>query len=242
MATHSTEHSKLGQGEKILIAHDTEALLAKLYYWLHRDDYEIIESSNNDKIFDLVYEDRPRIIIISPILDGESTEKLCDTLRAHPETALIPIVIIASATELVVFKGSLLDSLASKRKYAIEEASTLKLIRKLLDKVPPMPLDKIKLGALIINTREKYVEFSKRKIELRDMEYRLLLYLASQPDVVKSRQAIIGALHKPGFQITERTVDVQVRNLRKALGKGGAHIKSVYGQGYMCTSTKKHSN
>jgi two-component system phosphate regulon response regulator PhoB len=69
-------------------------------------------------------------------------------------------------------------------------------------------------------------------VELTATEFRLLLYLVSQPCNVFSRQQILQGLNDGIFAVTDRAVDVQISGLRKKLGSAAKYLETVRGCGY----------
>ncbi len=225
--------------ESILIANDNEGLLAKLYYWLHREGFDTYTISDSNDLYLSLKDRPPRVIMLGTTLGKTGTQELCRQLKSYPATEKLPIILVGSKKELDCYEAK--DSVDACLKIPCKAADVVETVVTIVDNIAPPVANYIKLGLLGIDTQKKKVYFGQNEILLREMEYLLLVYLASQPGVVKSREAIIGALHNPGFRITPRTVDVHIRHLRSALGKGGAHIKSVYGKGYMCTPTRSRS-
>ena len=68
-------------------------------------------------------------------------------------------------------------------------------------------------------------------ITLTSTEFRILLFLATHPGWVYTRDQIINAIHEEQVAVTDRTVDVQIVGLRKKLGKQ-EYIETVRGIGY----------
>ena len=94
---------------------------------------------------------------------------------------------------------------------------------------------KIELGELVIEPLARRIRYRGQRVDLAPNEFNLLLHLAHQPDRVFTREDIIKLIGKPSEQIDNRTVDVWIGRLRKALKLTGAPdiIRTVRPMGYM---------
>ena len=94
---------------------------------------------------------------------------------------------------------------------------------------------KIELGELAIEPLARRIRYRGQRVDLAPNEFNLLLHLAHQPDRVFTREDIIKLIGKPSEEIDNRTVDVWIGRLRKALKLAGAPdiIRTVRPMGYM---------
>ncbi|RYZ82973.1 MAG: response regulator transcription factor [Proteobacteria bacterium] len=97
-------------------------------------------------------------------------------------------------------------------------------------------LDVIRCGPLELNktTQRAYKTDGgeKQEIDLSSLEFKLLLYFATNPDVVLSRDRILDSVWGEGRYVDARAVDTHVSKVRKKLGLAGDVISSVHGTGY----------
>jgi len=102
----------------------------------------------------------------------------------------------------------------------------------------PRVNERLELGALLVDLAALQARWNGRALDLRPNEFRLLHFLAQNPDRVLSRGALIAALGKQEPPIDERTVDVWVGRLRRALRKVGAgeRVRTVRSLGYVYDS------
>ncbi|QZH75769.1 MAG: response regulator transcription factor [Erythrobacter sp.] len=93
----------------------------------------------------------------------------------------------------------------------------------------------IEHGDLVINTGSEHARWQGERIVLRPNEFRVLRFLAENPDRIFSRQELIEALGKAGDPEYLRTVDVWIKRLRVGLrDAGAAHLlRTVHGKGYV---------
>ncbi len=90
----------------------------------------------------------------------------------------------------------------------------------------------IRTWNVTINRNRHKVVVDGELIELTATEFRLLLYLVSQPCDVFSRQKILEGINDGVFAVTDRAVDVHISDLRKKLGSAAKHLETVRGCGY----------
>jgi len=102
----------------------------------------------------------------------------------------------------------------------------------------PRVNERLELGALLVDLAALQARWNGRALDLRPNEFRLLHFLAQNPDRVLSRGDLIAALGKQEPPIDERTVDVWVGRLRRALRKVGAgeRVRTVRSLGYVYDS------
>jgi two-component system, OmpR family, phosphate regulon response regulator PhoB len=98
--------------------------------------------------------------------------------------------------------------------------------------------ERVELGNLVVDFAAFRARWKNRPIELGPNEFRLLGHFACQPDRVHSRTSLIAQLGKDCQSIDERTVDVWVGRLRRALRKQGISIplRTVWSLGYVYDS------
>ena len=91
-------------------------------------------------------------------------------------------------------------------------------------------------GYIVHITKQEVVDPNKNHIDLTRIEFKLLKYLCENLDRVLSREMILNHAWPENLNISQRTVDTHISNLRKKTGELGKNIKSVHGMGYkMCS-------
>ena len=102
----------------------------------------------------------------------------------------------------------------------------------------PRVNERLELGALLVDLAALQARWNGQALDLRPNEFRLLHFLAQNPDRVLSRGDLIAALGKQEPPIDERTVDVWIGRLRRALRKVGAgeRVRTVRSLGYVYDS------
>ncbi len=224
-----------GAGARILIVEDEEPLSLLLRYNLEADGYEVETVARGDEADTRLKESVPDLVILDWMLPGLSGIELCRRLRARPETKSLPIIMLTARgeeTERVRGLSTGADDYIVKP-FSVPEL--LARLRALLRRAKPERTAEIlAAGDIELDRVKKRVLRGGRDIELGPTEYRLLEFLMERPGRVFTREQLLDGVWGNDIYIDERTVDVHVGRLRKALNRGRDNdpIRTVRGSGY----------
>jgi two-component system phosphate regulon response regulator PhoB len=225
-----------GQTARILIVEDEEPLTLLLRYNLESEGYLVDAVARGDDADTRLKESVPDLIVLDWMLPGLSGIELCRRLRARPETRSLPIIMLTARGE----ESERVRGLATGADdYIVKPFSVPELlarVRALLRRAKPERMaDILKLGELELDRVKKRVLRNGRDIELGPTEYRLLEFLMERPGRVFTREQLLDGVWGSEVYIDERTVDVHVGRLRKALNRGNDSdpIRTVRGSGYV---------
>ncbi len=220
---------------RILIVEDEEALVTLLRYNLDAAGYDVDTVARGDEADIKLKESTPDVLILDWMLPGLSGIELCRRLRMRPETKALPIIMLTARGE----ESERVRGLATGADdYIVKPFSVPELlarVRALLRRAAPERVaDVLSFGDLTLDREKKRVSRAGRAIELGPTEYRLLEFLMERPGRVFSREQLLDGVWGSDIYIDERTVDVHVGRLRKALGRGDENdpIRTVRGAGY----------
>jgi two-component system phosphate regulon response regulator PhoB len=219
----------------ILIVEDEEALTLLLRYNLETQGYEVETIARGDEADTRLKEGSPDLVILDWMLPGLSGIELCRRLRARPETRQLPIIMLTARGE----ESERVRGLATGADdYIVKPFSVPELLARvnaLLRRASPERVaDVLSFGDISIDREKKRVSRSGHAIDLGPTEYRLLEFLMERPGRVFSREQLLDGVWGSDIYIDERTVDVHVGRLRKALNRGHSDdpIRTVRGAGY----------
>ncbi len=219
----------------ILIVEDEEALALLLRYNLEAEGYAVATAARGDEADLLLKERKPDLVILDWMLPGVSGIELCRRLRTRPETKQLPIIMLTARGE----ESERVRGLATGADdYVVKPFSVPELnarVRALLRRALPERLaDVLSFGDLEVDREKKRVSRGGRAVDLGPTEYRLLEFLMERPGRVFSREQLLNGVWGSEIYIDERTVDVHVGRLRKALNRGHDvdPIRTVRGAGY----------
>ena len=220
---------------RILIVEDEEPLTMLLRYNLEAEGYEVETIARGDDADTRLREGAPDLLVLDWMLPGLSGIELCRRLRTRPETKSLPIIMLTARGE----ESERIRGLATGADdYIVKPFSVPELlarVRALLRRANPERVaNLLKFGDLEIDREKKRVSRGGHAIDLGPTEYRLLEFLMERPGRVFSREQLLDGVWGSDIYIDERTVDVHVGRLRKALnrGKDADPIRTVRGAGY----------
>ncbi|MPZ56615.1 MAG: phosphate regulon transcriptional regulatory protein PhoB [Rhizobiales bacterium] len=222
-------------GARILIVEDEEALTLLLRYNLEAEGYEVGAVARGDDADSRLKEDVPDLVILDWMLPGLSGIEICRRLRARAETRTLPIIMLTARgeeSERIRGLGTGADD------YIVKPFSVPELVARvgaLLRRASPERMaNQLNYGDIELDREKKRVSRAGRPIELGPTEFRLLEFLLERPGRVFSRAQLLDGVWGSDVYIDDRTVDVHVGRLRKALNHGSAAdpIRTVRGSGY----------
>jgi two-component system phosphate regulon response regulator PhoB len=224
-----------GQSAHILIVEDEEPLSLLLRYNLEAEGYDVETVARGDEADTRLRERLPDLVVLDWMLPGLSGIELCRRLRARQETKSLPIIMLTARGE----ESERVRGLATGADdYIVKPFSVPELlarVRALLRRAKPERVaETLTLGEIELDRVKKRVLRGGRDIELGPTEYRLLEYLMERPGRVFTREQLLDGVWGSDVYIDERTVDVHVGRLRKALNRGRDTdpIRTVRGSGY----------
>jgi two-component system phosphate regulon response regulator PhoB len=225
---------------KILIVEDEQPLVTLLTYNLETEGYATTVAMRGDQAADLVHEERPDLLILDWMLPGISGIELCRRLRQRQETRTLPIIMLTARGE----ESERIRGLATGADdYVVKPFSVAELmarVKALLRRAnPAFAADTREAGDLRLDRVTKRVHRSAREVKLGPTEFRLLECLMKSPGRVYGRDQLLDQVWGRDSEIDDRTVDVHVGRLRKALTSLDERdpIRTVRGAGYAFDET-----
>ena len=182
-----------------------------------------------------IREELPDVLILDWMLPGDSGVSLARRLRADERTRELPILMLtARAMEHDKISGleAGADDYLTKPFSPKELAARIKAV--LRRRAPQLADDVVEFSGLRLDPAARRVTADGVAVELAPTEFRLLHFLMTHPDRIYSRTQVLDHVWGDHVFIEERTVDVHIRRLRKALEPGGHDrlIDTVRGSGY----------
>ncbi len=220
---------------RILVVEDEAALSLMLRYNLEAARYIVDIASRGDEAEIKLRENPPDLVILDWMLPGVSGIEICRHLRARPQTRQLPIIILTARGE----ESERIRGLSTGADdYIVKPFSVPELLARvsaLLRRAAPEKMaDVLSFGDLEMDRAKRRVARAGRAIELGPTEYRLLEYLMERPGRVFSREQLLDGVWGRDIYIDERTVDVHIGRLRRALNRDYETdpIRTVRGAGY----------
>jgi two-component system phosphate regulon response regulator PhoB len=206
-----------------------------LRYNLEAAGYVVDAVAEGDEAELRIAEDRPDLILLDWMVPGVSGIELCRRIRARKATGRLPIIMLTARGE----EADRVRGLATGADdYIVKPFSVPELLARvtaLLRRADPGKVAaRLAAGDLDLDRESHRVRRAGEAVQLGPTEYRLLEFLMLRPGRVFSRGQLLDGVWGANAEIDERTVDVHVRRLRKALSRPGQRdpIRTVRGAGY----------
>jgi two-component system phosphate regulon response regulator PhoB len=182
-----------------------------------------------------IREELPDVLILDWMLPDESGLSLTRRLREDERTRGLPILMLtARAMEQDKISGleAGADDYLTKPFSPKELAARIKAV--LRRRAPQLADDVVEIGGLRLDPAARRVTAGGRILELAPTEFRLLHFFMTHPERIYSRAQVLDYVWGDHVFIEERTVDVHIRRLRKALEPSGhdRFVDTVRGSGY----------
>lgn len=236
----SARDSKSDRAPRILVVEDEVPLATLLVYNLEAEGYQVEHVDNGDEAELRIAESPPDLMLLDWMLPGVSGLEICRRLRARDTARDMPIIMLtARGEEAERVRGLSVGA----DDYVVKPFSTPELmarVRALLRRARPERVaSKLTLGDIDLDRETRRVRRSGREIHLGPTEFRLLEYFMEKPGRVFTRAQLLDSVWGMSAEIDERTVDVHVGRLRKALIRGREKdpIRTVRGSGYSFDET-----
>lgn len=230
---------------KVLVVEDEEPLAMLLRYNLEAEGFSVTTVSRGEDAEIAVAEDAPDLIILDWMLPGISGLELCRRLRTGRAGRNIPILMLTARSE----ESDRIRGLTTGADdYVVKPFSLPELlarVRAILRRTNPNRLqDTLEVGDIIMDREAHRVLRGGRELRIGPTEYRLLEFLMESPGRVFSRTQLLDGVWGRDVFVDERTVDVHIGRLRKALNRGREQdpIRTVRGAGYALGETSNRTS
>ena len=221
---------------KIIIVEDEAPLAELLKYNLEAEGHTVVHAADGDEAELMFSEDTFDLAVLDWMIPKTTGLELCRRLRNRTETQSLPIILLTARgeeTDRVRGLTTGADDYVTKP-FSVQElmARVKALLRR---SAPERMSDMLVSGDIMLDRRAHKVTRSAREVRIGPTEYRLLEVFMESPRRVLSRAQLLDRVWGQTAEVDERTVDVHVGRLRKALIRGneGDPIRTVRGAGYV---------
>lgn len=219
----------------ILVVDDEPDIREVMRFALENAAFQVMEAGHADDARKLLNNECPDLILLDWMLPGRSGLELALQLKQNPKTRDVPIIMVsARGEEEDRVKGleTGADDYIAKPFSPREMVARVKAV--LRRSQPDEPTDEIEIGGLRIDHISHRITAAGQPIEVAPTEYRLLHFFMTHADRAFSRSQLLDRVWGDQVYVEERTVDVHIRRLRKALETTGHDhlLQTVRGVGY----------
>ncbi|MBQ9719144.1 MAG: response regulator transcription factor [Oscillospiraceae bacterium] len=210
------------QSKRVLIVEDEKNIVDIIRFNLSREGYEVLEAYDGEAGLAMARAEKPDLILLDVMMPKMMGFDVCRALRGEGDN--VPIIILTAREEE---EDKILGLEIGADDYITKPFSMRELIARVRANIrrtamaASAPTEEQGMsagGALTINTENTQVYKNGVPVELTQREYELLTFLASHPDKVFSRVALMEQVWNYGYVGDDaRTVDVTVRRLREKI-------------------------
>ncbi len=225
----------------VLVVDDETAIRDMLRMALEIADFRCIEAGNIHDAYTLIVDERPDIILLDWMLPGGSGLEILRRLKRGDTTSEIPVIMLTAKTaEDNVIQG--LDAGADD--YITKPFAPRELIARvkalLRRSSSGQANERLQVGELVLDGESQRVLVSEEPVEMGPTEFKLLQFFMTHPERAYTRGQLLDQVWGANVYVEERTIDVHIRRLRKALQSPGGDfsnlIQTVRGTGYRFSS------
>lgn len=226
---------------KILVVDDEPAVREMVVFALEQGGFDVIEAEDAPQARTRILQDQPDLVLLDWMLPGQSGIEFAKSLRANDKTRNLAVIMLTA-------RGSNLEKVQGLEQGADDYITKPFSPRELIARIKAVlrrtavlsDADILEINGLRLDPSSHRVFVGDEVLVLGPTEFRLLQFFMSNPERVYSRGQLIDYVWGKNIYVEERTVDVHIRRLRKALS-GSDHsryVQTVRGAGYRL-STKE---
>lgn len=225
----------------VLVVEDEPPQAEMLSYNLEKEGFRVMMAENGEDGLMMAQENVPDAIVLDWMLPGLSGIEVCRQLRSDSETREIPILMLTARGEE---EDRVRGIETGADDYVVKPYSPREVVARLKGLLrrsnPSLSSETIEYADIVMDLAQHKVNRGGNFIHLGPTEFRLLRTLMEKPGRVFSRERLLDLVWGRDVYVEDRTVDVHIRRLRKALNaEGGADmIRTVRGEGYAIDMNK----
>lgn len=220
---------------KILIVEDEAPIREMLSFVMEQHGYQAVEAGDYSTALEKIVEPFPDMILLDWMLPGGSGIQLAKKLKSDDFTRGIPIIMLTARGEE---EDKVRGLEVGADDYITKPFSPKELMarmRAVFRRVAPTALDEpLEVEGLKLDPVSHRVTGFNDRLDMGPTEFKLLHFFMTHPDRVYSREQLLDQVWGTNVYVEDRTVDVHIRRLRKAISMHGHDrlVQTVRGVGY----------
>jgi len=221
--------------KQILVVEDERPIREMIAFGLRRAGFEVREAADARSGRAEVANKLPDLLLVDWMLPDTSGLELTRVLKRDRETREFPIIMLTARAEegdkVAGLEGGADDYITKP----FSPRELLARINAVLRRTTPVEgTERIDIEGLVLDQSSQRVSSGERTVALGPTEYRMLAFFMTHPERVYTREQLLDRVWGGNVYVEERTIDVHIRRLRKALEEFGYDrlIQTVRGSGY----------
>jgi two-component system phosphate regulon response regulator PhoB len=218
----------------ILIVEDEPSIIELVTFTLKEAGWNTFSTQTAAEAWEFIQRRSPHMVLLDWMLPDQSGLRLLSKIRADRQLADMPVIMLTAKSmeeDKIAGLDNGADDYITKPFSPRELTSRIKAL--LRRKTPEHAQSAMSAGTVTLDPVSCTVMLNEQKIEMGHAEYKLLKFFLAHPERVFSRSQLLDKVWGDHVVIEERTVDVHVLRLRKALKDAESLIKTVRSVGYM---------
>jgi DNA-binding response OmpR family regulator len=218
----------------VLIVDDETDVVDLLRYKLHGAGYDVLVSADGLEALAAARDRRPDLIVLDLMLPQMSGEEVCRRLKADPDTAAIPVLMLTAKAQpaervsgLEIGADDYITKPFSPRELVLRVNAVLRRVQGAARRN-----DRVDIGDFCIDRGSLEISLGGRKLDLTTTEFKLLNLLLERRGRTQSRETLLYDVWGYTSAMDTRTVDTHIRRLRDKLGEDSSRIETIRGEGY----------
>jgi len=224
----------MADNTRVLVVEDEPAIVELVKYSLREAGWDIRTADTVAGAWDSITHGKPDLVLLDWMLPDQSGLRLLSRLRGDRDFQDIPVIML-TAKSMEEDKIAGLNTGADD--YVTKPFSPRELLARaralLRRKSPHLAEAPLRAGSVVLDPNSCSVSVENQEIDIGNAEYKLLKFLMAHRERVFSRAQLLDKVWGDHAVIEERTVDVHVLRLRKALKSADGLIRTVRSVGYM---------
>jgi len=227
----------MAMATSVLVVEDDVAIRDMLSFTLKQAGLGCDSVGDGETGLDFLKNQQPDMILLDWMLPGIDGIEFIRRLRANEFLANIPVIMLTAKGESEDMVKGLAVGADDYVNKPFSPPELMARIKAVLRRCQPDNSDegqKLQSGNLVLDTKSHRVTVDETRVELGPTEFRLLHFFMKNPERAYNRSQLLDYVWGDTVYIEERTVDVHIRRLRKALEPSGHDhlIQTVRGVGY----------
>ena len=217
----------------IVIVDDDDSIRELVGDLLEFEGFRVIKCADTDDGYKKILQYKPDLICLDVKMPQIGGVELCRIIRQTPSIKHIPVIMLTvESTEHDKVTGLTVgaDDYITKPFSNQELLARIRAILRRTNRTEEKQV--LKCDGLIMDLQARTVLLNGKEIVLRPKEFDLLQMFLSQQDTLVTREVILEKIFDYNSDVTTRTVDTHIKNLRQILGKWGKKIVTVFGKGF----------
>ena len=227
-------------GNVVLVVDDEKNIVELVKLYLSREGFQVEVAYNGVEALEKFRHVKPGLVVLDLMMPDMDGWEVCRQIRKESEVPIVMLTARSDDVDKIVGLELGADDYITKPFNPRELVARVKAVLRRCQWTG-RPSSMVEVGDLRIDLERRETTVSDRQVALRAKEFDLLVYLAQNPEVVLTREALLNHVWGYEYYGDSRTIDVHISWLREKLEGSSVIIQTVWGVGYKLTAGGKRA-